>query len=81
MVETVKTVGLWILNIVVVGGGVWLLIWGVLGIIGGAQGTNKEWGKVFIGVVIGLIGGFAMVAGGTFFWDFFQTNGSGIPLK
>lgn len=79
--DTLKNVGVWILNIIAVGGGLWLIVWGVIDLVSGLSGKNKEYGKVLLGIVIGVVGGFLILWGGNSILNFFQNNGAGIPIK
>ncbi|MBC2242235.1 hypothetical protein [Listeria booriae] len=81
MTDTLKTVGMWIVSIIAVGGGIWLIIWGIIDLVSGLAGKNKEYGKVLLGIGIGVFGGFLMLWGGSNIISFFQSNGSQIPIK
>lgn len=81
MTDTVTTVGTWILGLALVGGGFWLMIWGVMDIAGGIGGKTKEWGKAGMGLGIGVVGGFLAVIGAATIINWFKKGGSEIPLK
>lgn len=80
MYNTVQTLGFWAINLTAMGVGLFL-IWRALVDIGASlKGSNKEWIKFILGLVIGIIGGILFTWGGTRVLSFFQGNGQDIPL-
>ncbi|WDA67447.1 hypothetical protein [Lactococcus lactis] len=81
MTDKIQTLGTWALGLVLIGGGFWAMIWGVIDIAGAAGGKTKEWGKALIGLGVGVLGGFLIFIGATTLINWFKQGGSEIPFK
>ncbi|EKZ0201717.1 hypothetical protein AAK913_12065 [Enterococcus faecium] len=79
MEQWITNVGTWVLSIVALAVGFFLLVRALLDVRSGLGADNKDWGKVAIGVVVGLVGGFIGYWGANNIINFFKTNGQQIP--
>lgn len=80
MIGILTKIGTWAISLATLGVGFWLVIWAVIDIGGALGGKTKEWGKLLIGLAVGIIGGFLMVFGGNKLLALFKSNGQDIPL-
>lgn len=81
MESILNDVGTWLLGLVALAVGFFLIIRALIDLGGSLGGKNKEWGKAILALGIGIIGGFIGWWGVSNILSFFKSNGDQIPLN
>lgn len=74
-----KNVLTWVLGIVLIVVGMFLIIRAVLDLRVALGSDNKEWGKAAIGVIVGVLGGWLAYMGTSSIISLFKATGNDIP--